>query len=109
MAGRFAVEHEGLGAVEAEAVAVDPGDGADVAFVPAVVALGDGGDEAHLAAGDAREPVALLLLGAAFEHGQGGECGGGQVRAGDGASAQLFEEHASVGERAAFAAVLLGD
>ena len=43
MAGGFAVEDEGLGAIEAQAVAVDLGDGADIAFVPAVVALGDGG------------------------------------------------------------------
>ena len=95
---------------EAQAVAVNAGDGeADVALVPAVVALGDGGHQAHFAAGDAGQPVALLLLGAALEDGQGRQHGGGQVRAGDRATAQLLEEHAGVGEGAALAAVLLGD
>ena len=109
VAGGLAVEHVGLGAVEAQAVAVDRGGEAHVALVPAVVALGDGGDQAHLAAGDAGQPVALLLLGAALEDGQRGQHGGGQVRAGHGAAAQLLEEHPGVGERASFAAVLLGD
>ena len=107
VAGRLAVVHVGLGAVEAEAVAFYGGGEADVALVPAVVALGDGRNQAHLAAGDAGQPVALLFLGAAFQDGEGGQDGGGQVRAGYGAAAQLLEKHAGIGERAALSAVLL--
>ena len=51
----------------------------------------------------------ILLLGEARQHGQGGKDGVGQVRVGDRAPAQILEEHAGVGERTAFLAVLLGD
>ena len=100
----------GLVAVDLVDVALAHGAGLQRGEIGAGIGLGEHRGRQHLAGGDLRQPLALLLFGAAAENELGGDLGtGAEAADADIAARQLLGDHAHQFLAEPHAAVVLGD
>ena len=94
--GGRGVIHVHLGAGDPVPVAAGRRQGLNIGLVPLVISLGDRQGHRAAAGCEVGQQRPLLIGGAGLEDGERAQGGRTQVRPGDGAAPQLFEQHAGV-------------